>query len=101
MTSLLLFTSLLFTVPRAPQIDVSSCVVCDNDITVAWQPAGEAEGDGERIERYELEYRKTNRDNSLRAAGDACWEKILDISDTRVTISGEVNIPISLSGALC
>nr|XP_040053358.1 LOW QUALITY PROTEIN: FSD1-like protein [Gasterosteus aculeatus aculeatus] len=75
-------------VPRAPQIDVSSCVVCDNDITVAWQPAGEAEGDGERIERYELEYRKTNRDNSLRAAGDACWEKILDISDTRVTISG-------------
>ncbi|XP_044030973.1 FSD1-like protein isoform X2 [Siniperca chuatsi] len=77
-------------VPRAPEIDVSSCVVCDNTITVAWRPAGEADSDGDsgRIERYELEYRKTNRDSSLRAAGEACWEKIHDIRETHVTVSG-------------
>uniref|UniRef100_A0A8C2Z8X7 Fibronectin type III and SPRY domain containing 1-like n=1 Tax=Cyclopterus lumpus TaxID=8103 RepID=A0A8C2Z8X7_CYCLU len=75
-------------VPRAPEIDVSICVVRDNTIVVAWQPAGEADSDSGRIERYELEYRKTNRDNSLRATGDACWEKIQDISETHVTISG-------------
>ncbi|XP_031694914.1 FSD1-like protein isoform X3 [Anarrhichthys ocellatus] len=79
-------------VPRAPEIDVSSCVVRDNTVTVAWQSAGEADSDGEgvggRIERYELEYRKTNRDSSLRAAGEACWEKIHDIRETHVTISG-------------
>ncbi|XP_075934396.1 FSD1-like protein isoform X3 [Anarhichas minor] len=79
-------------VPRAPEIDVSSCVVRDNTVTVAWQSAGKADSDGEgvggRIERYELEYRKTNRDSSLRAAGEACWDKIHDIRETHVTISG-------------
>ncbi|XP_042370914.1 FSD1-like protein, partial [Plectropomus leopardus] len=76
--------------PGAPEIDVSSCVVRDNTITVAWQPAGEADGDGisGSIERYELEYRKTNRDISLRVSGEACWEKIHDIRETHVTISG-------------
>ncbi|XP_054468556.1 FSD1-like protein isoform X3 [Anoplopoma fimbria] len=79
-------------VPRAPEIDVSSCVVRDNTILVAWQPAAEADSDVEgvsgRIERYELEYRKTNQDSSLRAAGEACWEKIQDIKETNVIISG-------------
>ncbi|KAI3362534.1 hypothetical protein L3Q82_012836, partial [Scortum barcoo] len=84
--------SVFVTVPRAPDIDVSSCVVRDNNITVAWQPAGEANSDSDsvsgRIERYELEYRKTNNDSSLRAAGEACWEKIHDIKETQVTVSG-------------
>uniref|UniRef100_A0A3Q1FDN3 FSD1-like protein n=1 Tax=Acanthochromis polyacanthus TaxID=80966 RepID=A0A3Q1FDN3_9TELE len=77
-------------VPRAPEIDLSNCVVRDNAITVAWQPLGDADSDGGSgpIERYELEYRKTNRDSS-RAAGEACWEKICDIRETQVTISGE------------
>ncbi|KAF3848399.1 hypothetical protein F7725_014896 [Dissostichus mawsoni] len=76
-------------VPKAPEIDAPSCVARDNNITVAWRPAG---GDGDtddgRIERYDLEYRKSNREDSLRAAGDACWEKIPDIEGTQATISG-------------
>ncbi|XP_022624145.1 FSD1-like protein [Seriola dumerili] len=77
-------------VPRAPEIDFSSCVVYDNNITVAWRPASEANSEGINgpNERYELEYRKTNRDSSLRATGEACWEKICDITETQVTISG-------------
>ncbi|XP_008303840.1 FSD1-like protein isoform X3 [Stegastes partitus] len=78
-------------VPRAPEIDVSSCVVRDNAITVAWRPLSEADSSGDGsgpIERYELEYRKSNRDSSLRATGEACWEKMSDIRETRVTISG-------------
>ncbi|CAK6984554.1 FSD1-like protein, partial [Scomber scombrus] len=76
-------------VPAAPQVDPSCCVVCDNTVMVAWQPAGEggADGGGGRIERYEVEYRKTNQESPLRAAG-ACWEKIHDITDTQVTITG-------------
>ncbi|XP_067430595.1 FSD1-like protein isoform X1 [Thunnus thynnus] len=90
-------------VPRAPEIDASSCVVRDNAVTVAWQPSSEVIVDGDsgsgggggggggggRIERYELEYRKTNKDSSLRAAGEACWEKIHDIRETQVTVTGE------------
>ncbi|XP_042252183.1 FSD1-like protein isoform X2 [Thunnus maccoyii] len=88
-------------VPRAPEIDASSCVVRDNAVTVAWQPSSEVIVDGDsgsggggggggggRIERYELEYRKTNKDSSLRAAGEACWEKIHDIRETQVTVTG-------------
>uniref|UniRef100_A0A3Q2DI95 Fibronectin type III and SPRY domain containing 1 like n=1 Tax=Cyprinodon variegatus TaxID=28743 RepID=A0A3Q2DI95_CYPVA len=75
----------VFSVPRAPEINVSGCLVHDNSITVAWQPISDAEADGP-IERYELEYRKTNHNSSPRATGD--WEKICDITDTQVTISG-------------
>ncbi|XP_023126408.1 FSD1-like protein isoform X1 [Amphiprion ocellaris] len=79
-------------VPRAPEIDVSNCVVRDNAITVAWRPLGEADGNSDGgsgpIERYEVEYRKTNHSSSLRVAGEACWEKICDIRETQVTISG-------------
>ncbi|XP_076614937.1 FSD1-like protein isoform X3 [Chaetodon auriga] len=80
-------------VPRAPEIDASSCAICDNTITVAWKPAGEAENDGDisasgPIECYELEYRKTNCNSSLRATGEACWEKIHNIRETHVTVSG-------------
>ncbi|XP_053196110.1 FSD1-like protein [Scomber japonicus] len=75
-------------VPAAPQVDPSCCVVHDNTVTVAWQPAGEGVADGSgRIERYDVEYRKTNQESPLRAAG-ACWEKIHDITDTQVTITG-------------
>ncbi|KAM3599382.1 uncharacterized protein V6R79_004717 [Siganus canaliculatus] len=80
-------------VPRAPVIDASSCSVRDNVITVAWQPAGEAECDGDisvsrPVECYELEYRKTNHDSSLRDAREAGWEKIPNIRETHVAISG-------------
>uniref|UniRef100_A0A1A8PTB4 Fibronectin type III and SPRY domain containing 1-like n=2 Tax=Nothobranchius rachovii TaxID=451742 RepID=A0A1A8PTB4_9TELE len=74
-------------VPGSPEIDTSRCAVRDNAITVAWQPIGETAEDGGPIERYELEYRKTNCDNLLRVRG-ACWEKICDIRNTQVTISG-------------
>uniref|UniRef100_A0A673AW64 Fibronectin type III and SPRY domain containing 1-like n=1 Tax=Sphaeramia orbicularis TaxID=375764 RepID=A0A673AW64_9TELE len=78
-------------VPRAPEVDASSCVARDNTITVAWRPAGEDAPDGNsgsgRVGCYEVEYRKTNRDNALRTAGEACWEKIQDIRETQVTIT--------------
>ncbi|MEQ2276198.1 hypothetical protein XENORESO_015429, partial [Xenotaenia resolanae] len=76
-------------VPRAPEIDVPGCTVRDNTITVAWQQINDADENGP-IERYELEYRKTNHNSSLRASGDACWERICKITDTQVTISGEM-----------
>lgn len=75
-------------VPRAPEIEASRCSVSDNSVTVAWQPAGEADGDvrvGRPVESFELEYRKSSGDSSLRGA---CWEKILDIREPHVTISG-------------
>ncbi|XP_075885224.1 FSD1-like protein isoform X2 [Nelusetta ayraudi] len=75
-------------VPRAPEIEASRCSVSDNSVTVAWQPAGEADGDvrvGRPVESFELEYRKSSGDSSLRGA---CWEKILDIRESHVTISG-------------
>uniref|UniRef100_A0A4W6CLI4 Fibronectin type III and SPRY domain containing 1-like n=1 Tax=Lates calcarifer TaxID=8187 RepID=A0A4W6CLI4_LATCA len=84
-------------VPKAPEINISRCIVHDNNITVTWRPASEVDGEGGPTEHYELEYRKTNRDSSLRAAGDACWEKICDITETQVTISGESLIPASSS----
>ncbi|XP_007541768.1 FSD1-like protein isoform X2 [Poecilia formosa] len=71
-------------VPRAPEIDVSSCIVRDNCITVTWRPS---DGDGP-IERYDLEHRKANHGGALRAVGEAGWEKISDITDTQVTLSG-------------
>ncbi|XP_073334629.1 FSD1-like protein isoform X2 [Pagrus major] len=79
-------------VPRAPEVDVSRCIVRDNTIMVAWRPAGEDDSDGDisvsgPIERYDLEYRKTNQEGSLRAPGEACWEKICDIRETQVSVS--------------
>ncbi|XP_072228257.1 FSD1-like protein isoform X2 [Leuresthes tenuis] len=79
-------------VPKPPEIDVSSCVVRDNTITVAWQPLSgpdcSGDGGGGPIECYELEYRKTNNDSSLRAAGEACWERVCDIREPLVAVSG-------------
>ncbi|XP_068609457.1 FSD1-like protein [Brachionichthys hirsutus] len=77
-------------VPRAPEIDISNCVVRDNIITVSWRPAGEAASGGDvgvsgPTERYELQYRKSNKqDGSLRA----CWEKVHDIAEPQITLSG-------------
>uniref|UniRef100_A0A3Q0SR92 Fibronectin type III and SPRY domain containing 1-like n=1 Tax=Amphilophus citrinellus TaxID=61819 RepID=A0A3Q0SR92_AMPCI len=79
-------------VPRPPQIDASSCIVRDNAITVTWRPPGEvdssSDGSSGPTERYELEYRKTERDSAPRAAAEACWEKVCDITEMQVTISG-------------
>lgn len=81
-------------VPRAPEINPSGCVVCDNTVTVSWRPACEGTNAEEipsngAAERYELEYRKSSRKSSGPGAGGACWEKVQDIRDTRVTVSGE------------
>uniref|UniRef100_H3CB37 Fibronectin type III and SPRY domain containing 1-like n=1 Tax=Tetraodon nigroviridis TaxID=99883 RepID=H3CB37_TETNG len=80
-------------VPRAPEISASGCLVCDNALTVSWRPASEANSmeDGPAdgpAEHYELEYRKTNGSSTVTAAGGACWEKIQEIRDTQVTVSG-------------
>ncbi|XP_023816666.1 FSD1-like protein isoform X2 [Oryzias latipes] len=74
-------------VPRAPEIDVCSCSVQDNAIHVAWRPLVEADSgaDGCRPICYEVEYRKTNHGSSL---GGACWERLCDITEAQVTISG-------------
>lgn len=107
MRLLLLNDFFFLTVPRTPEIDVSSCVICDNTVKVAWQPAGEADSDSDisvsgPIECYELEYRKTNRDSSLRAAGEACWEKIHNIRETYVTVSGERSeVTSQVRGHMC
>ena len=81
-----------FKVPRPPEIDMSSCIIGDNNITVAWQPAGDGDGDSFSgpIKCFDLEYQKTNQDIPLKAAGEGCWEKICDITEPQVTISGEL-----------
>lgn len=74
-------------VPRAPEIDVSGCSVQDNAVHVAWRSAAEADADGcWPIQRYELEYRKTTHRSAL--VGGACWERICDITETQIIISG-------------
>lgn len=79
--------TLCFTVPKAPEIDVSSCIVRDNSITFTWQPSNET--DNRPAECYDVEYQKTDVDGCQRPAGEASWERICDITDTKVTISGE------------
>ncbi|XP_029693876.1 LOW QUALITY PROTEIN: FSD1-like protein [Takifugu rubripes] len=79
-------------VPGTPEINIPGCVVRDNTVTVSWRPACDANAadvtTSGPVEHYEVEYRKTNHSNSLAAAGGACWEKIHDIRDTHVTVSG-------------
>ncbi|XP_034048097.1 FSD1-like protein isoform X2 [Thalassophryne amazonica] len=79
-------------VPKAPEIDASSCTVRDNTITVAWRSPSNsvADDDGRAagIEHYELEFHKTNCDRMLQAVREACWEKIEDIHTTEFTIKG-------------
>ncbi|KAM9841163.1 FSD1-like protein [Aulostomus maculatus] len=77
-------------VPRAPEIDANSCSAHDNIIVVAWRPAGEFEDEGSsgQTEHYDLEYRKTNHDSWLRVVGEAGWDRIDDITETRATITG-------------
>ncbi|KAK2818473.1 hypothetical protein Q5P01_024034 [Channa striata] len=75
-------------VPRAPEIDMARCIVCDNSITVAWQPASDADSGNRPMELYDVEYWKTNSSSSPRVKAEACWEKICDVTEPRVTISG-------------
>nr|XP_019964313.1 PREDICTED: FSD1-like protein [Paralichthys olivaceus] len=79
-------------VPKPPEIDISGCIIGDNNITVAWRPAGDGDGDSVSgpIKCFDLEYQKTNHDSSLKAAGEGCWEKICDITESQFTISGEL-----------
>lgn len=81
----------LVAVPGTPEINISGCAVRDNTVSVAWQPAADANAaDATKApaQSYEVEYRKADHSNPLAAAGGACWEKIQDIRDTRVTVSG-------------
>lgn len=82
----------LVAVPGTPEINIPGCVVRDNTVTISWRPACDANAADVTasgpVEHYEVEYRKTNHSNSLAAAGGACWEKIHDIRDTHVTVSG-------------
>ncbi|XP_067340816.1 FSD1-like protein isoform X2 [Channa argus] len=75
-------------VPRPPQIDTSSCIVRDNSVTIAWQPASDTDGASRPMELYDVEYRKTNGESIPRPAAEACWEKICNVTEPQVTISG-------------
>ncbi|XP_029024099.1 FSD1-like protein isoform X2 [Betta splendens] len=76
-------------VPKAPEIDISSCIVCDNIISFTWQPSNDAACATSRpTECYDVEYQKTDVNGWQKPAGETPWEKICDITDTKVTISG-------------
>ncbi|XP_075993468.1 FSD1-like protein isoform X1 [Genypterus blacodes] len=76
-------------VPKPPQIDVSGCFLRDNGATVAWRPccASTANAD-DRAHCYTLEFCKTDRNITARAAGEMSWERIDDIQETEFTITG-------------
>ncbi|XP_075993469.1 FSD1-like protein isoform X2 [Genypterus blacodes] len=71
------------------QIDVSGCFLRDNGATVAWRPccASTANAD-DRAHCYTLEFCKTDRNITARAAGEMSWERIDDIQETEFTITG-------------
>ncbi|KAM3874002.1 FSD1-like protein [Diretmus argenteus] len=81
-------------VPRAPEIDMASCVVRDNAVTVAWRPPTIAVANGDsddRIDSYTLEYRKTDASSNGWAAqtkGEKRWETIENIQATEFTVTG-------------
>lgn len=73
------------TVPRAPEIILTDCLVADNAVTVAWQMAEE----DNKIDHYILEFRKTNFDGLPRIKDERCWESIDYIKGTEYTLSGK------------
>ncbi|XP_048874696.1 FSD1-like protein isoform X2 [Brienomyrus brachyistius] len=71
-------------VPRAPEIDVTGCLVTDNTVTVAWRMPVE----DSKIDRYILEYRKTNHEGLPRVKDENCWEVVDDVKVTKFTLTG-------------
>ncbi|NWX47722.1 FSD1L protein, partial [Steatornis caripensis] len=71
-------------VPKAPEIDLGSCLVADNCITVSWRMPEE----DSRIDHFILEYRKTNFDGLPRVKDEQRWELIDYIKATEYTLSG-------------
>ncbi|NWQ86350.1 FSD1L protein, partial [Burhinus bistriatus] len=71
-------------VPKAPEIDLSACLVADNCITVSWRMPE----DDSRIDHFVLEYRKTNFDGLPRVKDEQHWELIDYIKATEYTLSG-------------
>ncbi|NXY90894.1 FSD1L protein, partial [Alcedo cyanopectus] len=70
--------------PKAPEIDLSACLVADNCITVSWRMPEE----DSRIDHFVLEYRKTNFDGLPRVKDEQHWEQIDCIKATEYTLSG-------------
>ncbi|XP_061874961.1 FSD1-like protein isoform X2 [Colius striatus] len=71
-------------VPKAPEIDLSACLVADNCVTVSWRMPEE----DSRIDHFVLEYRKTNFDGLPRVKDEKRWELIDYIKTTEYTLSG-------------
>ncbi|NXK49637.1 FSD1L protein, partial [Chauna torquata] len=71
-------------VPKAPEIDLTACLVADNCITVSWRMPEE----DSRVDHFVLEYRKTNFDGLARVKDEQSWELIDYIKATEYTLSG-------------
>ncbi|XP_051785764.1 FSD1-like protein isoform X2 [Erpetoichthys calabaricus] len=71
-------------VPRAPEIDVSDCLVADNSVTVVWRMPEE----DSKIDHYILEYRKTNHEGVPRVKDERCWEVEDNIRSTEFSLTG-------------
>lgn len=71
-------------VPRAPEIDVTGCLVTDNTVTVAWRMSVE----DSKIDHYILEYRKTNHGGLPRVKDEYCWEVVDNVKVTKFTLTG-------------
>uniref|UniRef100_A0A3B3QZ94 Fibronectin type III and SPRY domain containing 1 like n=1 Tax=Paramormyrops kingsleyae TaxID=1676925 RepID=A0A3B3QZ94_9TELE len=70
-------------VPRAPEIDVTGCLVTDNTVTVAWRMPVE----DSKIDHYILEYRKTNHEGLPRVKDEYCWEVADNVKVTKFTLT--------------
>ncbi|CAH2293890.1 FSD1 isoform X1 [Pelobates cultripes] len=71
-------------VPKAPEIDLTDCIVADNCVSVAWRMPDE----DNKIDHYVMEYRKTHYDGLPRVKDERCWEQIDHIKATEYTLSG-------------
>ncbi|KAM6985529.1 FSD1-like protein isoform 2-T2 [Aplochiton taeniatus] len=70
-------------VPRAPEIDVQDCQVCDNTVTVTWKMAME----DSKIDHFILEHRKTSYEGLPRIKDEHCWEVVDNIRATEYTLA--------------
>ncbi|KAJ8274159.1 hypothetical protein COCON_G00087840 [Conger conger] len=71
-------------VPATPEIQVCECQVCDNAVTVVWALP---EPDN-KIEHYDLEYRRTNHEGPPRMREDHPWMVVEGIQQTEYTLTG-------------
>ncbi|XP_056146615.1 FSD1-like protein [Lampris incognitus] len=76
-------------VPRAPEVAPDDCSICDNTVKVAWRLPDDGDGGSEKIERYILEYRKTDYGGPARIKDLQPWETVEDIRSTQYTLTGQ------------